>query len=163
VIDAEGFRANVGIILCRGSNELFWAKRVGQQSWQFPQGGIRSGEAPREAVYRELEEEIGLKASDVRIIGATRRWLRYRLPKHLVRRHSRPLCIGQKQKWFMLELLASETNVCFDHTDTPEFDGYRWVDYWHPLVEVVPFKRQVYRQALDELSGYMAQVQITNR
>lgn len=156
MIDAEGFRANVGIILCRGQNELFWAKRLGQQSWQFPQGGILRGEAPHDAVYRELEEEVGLSAGDVRVVGVTQDWLRYWLPKHLIRHRSEPLCIGQKQKWFMLELLASETRVCFDRTAAPEFDGYRWVDYWRPLDEVISFKRQVYRQALDELSLCMA-------
>ncbi|NNC24327.1 RNA pyrophosphohydrolase [Salinisphaera sp. USBA-960] len=156
MIDDEGFRANVGIILCRGGNELFWAKRVGQQAWQFPQGGIRRGESPREAVYRELEEEVGLTARDTRVVATTRNWLRYRLPKHLVRHNSRPLCIGQKQKWFMLELLAPETRVRFDRTSSPEFDGYRWVDYWHPLAEVVSFKRQVYRQALKELAAHIA-------
>lgn len=161
MIDAEGFRANVGIILCRGHNELFWAKRVGQQSWQFPQGGVRGDEAPHEAVYRELEEEVGLTEGDVRVVGVTRGWLRYRLPKHLIRRRSKPLCIGQKQKWFMLELLAPETRVCFDLTDTPEFDGYRWVDYWRPLDEVVAFKRQVYRQALDELSSCLCSARVT--
>jgi putative (di)nucleoside polyphosphate hydrolase len=152
VIDAQGFRANVGIILSNQQGQVFWAKRIGQQSWQFPQGGIREGEAATDALYRELNEEVGLRPEHVQIIGATRRWLRYRLPKRYVRRHSQPLCIGQKQKWFMLQLLAPESCVCFDTCDKPEFDGYRWVDYWHPVHEVVFFKRQVYRLALHELS-----------
>lgn len=152
MIDAQGFRANVGIILSNHQGQVFWAKRIGQQSWQFPQGGIRQGEAATDALYRELEEEVGLRPEHVQMIGATRRWLRYRLPKRYVRRHSQPLCIGQKQKWFMLQLLAPESCVCFDSTAKPEFDGYRWVDYWDPVDEVVFFKRQVYRRALNELS-----------
>lgn len=152
MIDAQGFRANVGIILSNHQGQVFWAKRIGQQSWQFPQGGIREGEAATDALYRELEEEVGLRPEHVQVIGATRRWLRYRLPKRYVRRHSQPLCIGQKQKWFMLQLLAPESCVCFDSTEKPEFDGYRWVDYWQPVDEVVFFKRQVYRLALNELS-----------
>lgn len=152
MIDAQGFRANVGIILSNTQGQVFWAKRIGQQSWQFPQGGIREGEAATDALYRELEEEVGLRPEHVQIVGATRRWLRYRLPKRYVRRHSQPLCIGQKQKWFMLQLLAPESCLCFDACDKPEFDGYRWVDYWQPINEVVFFKRQVYRLALNELS-----------
>lgn len=152
MIDAQGFRANVGIILSNHQGQVFWAKRIGQQSWQFPQGGIRQGEAATDALYRELEEEVGLRPEHVQMIGATRRWLRYRLPRRYVRRHSQPLCIGQKQKWFMLQLLAPESCVRFDSTEKPEFDGYRWVDYWHPVDEVVFFKRQVYRRALNELS-----------
>tara|TARA_B100002052_G_scaffold191368_1_gene174404 strand:- start:10156 stop:10638 length:483 start_codon:yes stop_codon:yes gene_type:complete len=152
VIDAQGYRANVGIILSNGSGQVFWAKRIGQQSWQFPQGGIRRGEQPEAALYRELEEEVGLRPEHVEIIGATRSWLRYRLPKRYIRRHSQPLCIGQKQKWFMLQLVADESCVRFDASAKPEFDGYRWVDYWHPVSEVVFFKRHVYRRALDELA-----------
>ena len=152
MIDAQGFRANVGIILSNQSGQVFWAKRIGQQSWQFPQGGIHAGENAQQALFRELEEEVGLKPEHVRMIGSTRRWLRYRLPKRYVRRNRQPLCIGQKQKWFMLELIAPESCVRFDACDKPEFDGYRWVDYWHPISEVVFFKRHVYRRALDELA-----------
>lgn len=153
MIDAQGFRANVGIILSNQQGQVFWAKRIGQQSWQFPQGGVREGECARAALYRELEEEVGLLPEHVEIVGSTRNWLRYRLPKRYIRRHRQPLCIGQKQKWFMLQLVASESYVRFDTTEKPEFDGYRWVDYWHPIDEVVFFKRQVYRQALNELSA----------
>lgn len=153
MIDAQGFRANIGIILSNSAGQVFWAKRIGQQSWQFPQGGIHKGENIHAALYRELEEEVGLKPEHVKIEGCTRNWLRYRLPKRYIRRHRRPLCIGQKQKWFMLRLVAPESRVHFNATSEPEFDGYRWVDYWLPLEEVVFFKRQVYRRALGELAG----------
>lgn len=155
MIDAQGFRPNVGIILSNVHGQVFWAKRVGQQSWQFPQGGIQRGEEAEDALFRELEEEVGLRPEHVRIVGCTRRWLRYRLPRRYVRRNRRPLCIGQKQKWFMLKLVAPEACVRFDACDKPEFDGYRWVDYWQPIDEVVFFKRQVYQLALDELSDYL--------
>ena len=81
-----------------------WAKRIGQQSWQFPQGGIDAGESAEQAMYRELHEELGLHPEHVRVIGATQRWLRYRLPAQLVRRRTGRTCIGQKQRWFALEL-----------------------------------------------------------
>lgn len=152
MIDSEGYRANVGIILCNESGKLLWAKRIRQQSWQFPQGGIRADETPEQAMYRELYEETGLLPSHVEIIGCTRGWLRYRLPDRLVRRHRKPTCVGQKQVWYLLRLVGSESDVRLDVSDTPEFDRWRWVDYWYPVYAVVSFKRQVYRRALRELA-----------
>ncbi len=152
MIDSEGYRANVGIILSNDARRLFWAKRIGQRSWQFPQGGIRLDESPKEAMFRELTEETGLRSCHVEIIGCTRGWLRYRLPKRLIRQHSRPLCIGQKQIWFLLRMVGAESDVRLDVSHRPEFDHWRWVDYWYPLKAVVPFKRQVYLRALRELA-----------
>ncbi|HHH36335.1 MAG TPA: RNA pyrophosphohydrolase [Gammaproteobacteria bacterium] len=155
MIDAEGYRANVGIILCNRSSQLLWARRIGQDAWQFPQGGIAENETPEAAMYRELREEVGLLPEDVSLVARTRDWLRYRLPRRMIRRHSRPLCIGQKQIWFMLKLVGDENRVRFDFTDHPEFDRWRWIDYWGPLREVVAFKRRVYRQALQEFAPYV--------
>jgi putative (di)nucleoside polyphosphate hydrolase len=152
VIDVEGYRANVGIILRNADGKLLWARRIGQDAWQFPQGGIREDETPEEAMYRELFEEIGLDNDDVNVVGRTRDWLRYRLPRRHLRHYSKPLCIGQKQVWFLLNLVAAESKVRFDATDEPEFDYWRWVDYWRPLDEVVPFKRKVYELALSEFA-----------
>jgi len=152
VIDSKGFRANVGIILCNGDGRVFWARRIRQDAWQFPQGGIQERESTEDALFRELHEEVGLRPEHVEVMGATRDWLYYRLPKHLIRRHSKPLCIGQKQRWFLLRLVGNEEDVCLDHCDTPEFDRWRWVSYWHPLREIVFFKRKVYERALTELA-----------
>ena len=153
MIDSEGFRANVGILLANGRGELLWARRVGQQdAWQFPQGGINRGESPEQALYRELEEEVGLKAGDVDVLGCTRGWLRYRLPQRLLRKESKPLCIGQKQKWFLLKMLVDDDAVKVDAGDKPEFDGWQWASYWYPLGQVISFKREVYRRALKELA-----------
>lgn len=152
MIDSEGYRLNVGIILCNEQGRLFWARRVGQRSWQFPQGGIQRDESPEEAMFRELAEEIGLRPEHVQVIGCTRGWLRYRLPKHLVRQGNKQNCIGQKQVWFLLRMLGDEEEVRLDLSDHPEFDYWQWVDYWYPLRAVVWFKRQVYWQALRELA-----------
>jgi putative (di)nucleoside polyphosphate hydrolase len=152
VIDRDGYRPNVGIILISGSGQVLWAKRIGQQAWQFPQGGIKHGETPEDALFRELNEELGLVREHVEVLGVTSDWLRYRLPSRFIRRRRGRVCIGQKQKWFALRLIAEESNVHFDATCDPEFDGWRWVDYWHPLSEVVEFKREVYHRALHELA-----------
>ena len=150
-IDPEGFRANVGIILSNDAGRLLLAGRVGSKGWQFPQGGMLQGETPEEAMYRELFEEVGLRPSDVEVLGATADWLRYRLPKRFIRQDSEPLCIGQKQRWFLLRLLCEDERVRLDRSPTPEFDRWRWVEFWRPVKEVIYFKRRVYAQALHEL------------
>lgn len=152
VIDEEGFRANVGIILCNCDGKVFWGKRLGQDSWQFPQGGIDRGETPTEAMFRELYEELGLLRNQVEIIGQTRGWLRYRIPHYMIRRRTKPMCIGQKQRWFLLRLLCADQAVNLQACDKPEFERWEWVDYWRPANQVVFFKRRVYRRALDELA-----------
>lgn len=151
MIDTEGYRANVGMILCNSQGKLLWARRIGQDAWQFPQGGIKRNETRMEALFRELQEEIGLTSSQVELVGSTRDWLRYDLPKRYLRHGSVPLCIGQKQMWYLLRLTGTDEEVRLDVGPRPEFDEWRWVDYWHPMQEVVSFKREVYRSALEEL------------
>jgi putative (di)nucleoside polyphosphate hydrolase len=152
VIDPDGYRPNVGIILMRSDGSVFWARRVSRDGWQFPQGGMNTDETPIEAMYRELYEETGLESEHVEVLGATPGWLRYRLPRRSIRTNSKPVCIGQKQVWFLLKLNADESQVRLDLTDTPEFDSWRWVDFWYPGDNVVHFKREVYVQALQLLS-----------
>ncbi len=151
MIDSDGFRPNVGIILSNEQGKLFWARRIGQNAWQFPQGGIQCDESPDQAMYRELFEETGLSPEHVELLGKTRKWLRYRLPKWMVRRNSHPVCIGQKQIWFVLKLVGEEDNFNLSIVDEPEFDHWAWVDYWQPVDDVVFFKRKVYKRALAEL------------
>jgi putative (di)nucleoside polyphosphate hydrolase len=150
-IDAQGFRANVGIVLIRDGGEVFLGSRSDGRGWQFPQGGVRRNESPEEALFRELNEEVGLEPGDVEVLAGTRQWLRYRLPQQYVRRRARPLCIGQKQRWFLLRMVGGDDRLRFDVTPKPEFDSWRWVDYWSPVREVIYFKRAVYARALQEL------------
>ena len=154
-IDAEGFRANVGIILVNADNKLLLGGRVGAKGWQFPQGGMLVDEEPEIAMFRELREEVGLEPDDVEVLGVTADWLRYRLPDKFVRRHSKPLCIGQKQRWFILRMLSDDERVRFDRCDKPEFDRIRWVQFWRPVNEVIYFKRRVYARALHELGHHV--------
>jgi putative (di)nucleoside polyphosphate hydrolase len=154
-IDAEGFRANVGIILVNAEDKLMLGGRVGAKGWQFPQGGMLLDEEPEVAMFRELHEEVGLEPDDVELLGVTADWLRYRLPDKFIRRHSKPLCIGQKQRWFILRMLADEERVRFDRGDKPEFDRIRWVPFWRPVNEVIYFKRRVYARALHELGHHV--------
>jgi putative (di)nucleoside polyphosphate hydrolase len=153
VIDDDGYRPNVGIVICNRQGQVMWARRYGQHSWQFPQGGINPGESAEQAMYRELFEEVGLSRKDVRILASTRNWLRYKLPKRLVRWDTKPVCIGQKQKWFLLQLIGNDADINMQTSSTPEFDGWRWVSYWYPVRQVVSFKRDVYRRVMKEFAG----------
>lgn len=151
-IDADGFRANVGIVLIREDRQVFLGGRTGGRGWQFPQGGVQQRESPEEALFRELKEEVGLDPQDVTLVAGTRNWLRYRLPKQYVRKNSNPPCIGQKQRWFLLKFVGSDDRFDLVSNGEPEFESWRWVDYWTPVREVIYFKRAVYARALDELA-----------
>ena len=151
VIDRAGYRLNVGIVLVNESGRVFWGRRSGHDAWQFPQGGLAAGETALQAMFRELHEEVGLDKADVEVLGSTKRWLKYRLPKQYLRHGSEPLVIGQKQKWYLLKLVSNEQKVRLDLSESPEFDSWRWIDFHEPEQQVIFFKRQVYVQALKEL------------
>jgi putative (di)nucleoside polyphosphate hydrolase len=161
MLDREGYRPNVGIVLLNSRNEVFWGKRVGQHSWQFPQGGIQHGESPEQAMYRELHEEVGLLPEHVQIIGRTRDWLRYDVPEEYLRRQHatrvhRTAYRGQKQIWFLLRLVGLDSDIQLRASDHPEFDAWRWVPFWIQLDAVIDFKREVYELALSELARYLS-------
>lgn len=163
MIDDEGYRFGIGIIIVNAKGQLFWARRIGQKSYQFPQGGMHDGESTVEAMYRELYEEVGLVPEDVRLVASTRRWLYYDLPEQFIRHHQKPLCLGQKHKWFLLEMLCDESKINFNVSDSPEFDGWVWVNYWHPLKEVIDFKKRVYRLVLKEFAPKVLQDSASKR
>lgn len=155
MIDEHGYRPNVGIILCNTAGQVFWARRCHGHGWQFPQGGVHPNEAPEAAMYRELGEEVGLQPEHVALLGCTSDWLRYDIPDEFRRRSSgnnaRAGFRGQKQLWYLLRFTGRDDDVRLDACDKPEFEVWRWIDYWRALDEIIPFKRDVYRLALTEL------------
>jgi putative (di)nucleoside polyphosphate hydrolase len=155
MLDRDGFRPNVGIVLLNQRNQVFWGKRIRTHSWQFPQGGIDRGETPEQAMYRELHEEVGLQPLHVRIVARTRDWLRYEVPDRFIRRDARGHYKGQKQIWYLLQLTGHDWDLNLRATDHPEIDAWRWNEYWVPLDVVVEFKRGVYEMALTELSRFL--------
>ncbi|MDB5733060.1 MAG: pyrophosphohydrolase [Variovorax sp.] len=163
MLDRDGFRPNVGIVLLNQKNQVFWGKRIRSHSWQFPQGGIDRGESPEQAMFRELHEEVGLHAEHVRIVARTRDWLRYEVPDRFIRRDARGHYKGQKQIWYLLQLTGHDWDLNLRATDHPEFDAWRWHDYWVPLDVVVEFKRGVYQMALTELARYLPRQEFRNR
>lgn len=157
MLDKEGYRPNVGIILTNEKNEVFWGKRIREHAWQFPQGGMKKGESPDVAMYRELQEEVGLLPDHVQILGRTREWLRYEVPTQWVRdgRERRGSYKGQKQIWYLLRLIGRDSDISLRASEHPEFDAWHWNSYWIPLDSVIEFKRAVYEQALNELAHYL--------
>lgn len=158
IFDAAGYRYNVGIVLVNAKKQLFWAKRLNQAAWQFPQGGIMPGESAFDAMKRELFEEIGLDINQVQLLHQSDRWLQYDLPVSF-RRKSRPglmQCVGQKQKWFLLKILTNDEKINLQNTKNCEFDDWRWVDFKLPINSVVYFKKDVYRQILTEFAQVLS-------
>jgi putative (di)nucleoside polyphosphate hydrolase len=156
-LDSEGYRANVAIVVCNRSAKVLWARRTRRDGWQFPQGGVERDETAEQAAFRELYEEVGLGREHVRLVGRTQSWLKYDVPHfHLSARRGQ--FRGQKQLWFLFQLIGADSDVCLDRVSRPEFDRWRWVDYWDPVDRIVEFKRQVYRRALSELEPLLAQI-----
>jgi putative (di)nucleoside polyphosphate hydrolase len=155
MLDRDGYRPNVAIVIVNAKNQVFWGKRIREHSWQFPQGGINPGETPERAMYRELLEEVGLLAEHVRVLGRTRDWMRYEVPQHWIKREWRGSYRGQKQIWYLLRLTGRDSDMNLRASEKPEFDAWRWHDYWVPLEAVIDFKREVYRRALLELERFL--------
>ena len=163
MIDQDGYRVNVGIILLNKFNQVFWGQRLRQNSWQFPQGGVQHQEPAIAALYRELYEEVGLRPEHVEVLAATSQWHKYQLPKAFIRQAESRKCIGQKQKWFLLRLLSPESVINLNTMDTPEFSDWRWISYWQPIKHVIYFKKQVYQKALEEFYPLLNYKKVKNK
>ncbi|SVC75148.1 uncharacterized protein METZ01_LOCUS328002 [marine metagenome] len=159
VIDQQGYRANVGIVLINNKKEIFFAKRKHQSGWQFPQGGIGIGESLKSAMYRELLEETGLTKDHVEVIYQSKTWYHYKIPKIHLRKPTNGSyqVIGQKQKWFLVKLNGSDAsvNLTFDSKKNQEFDDWKWVDVSIPAKEVIWFKQNVYQKVLTEFQTFL--------
>lgn len=154
MIDQNGYRLNVGIILLNDKNQAFWGRRKGEDSWQFPQGGIYDNEDADDAMFRELNEEVGLMRHHVELIAKTNDWLYYDVPTSYskIRRSNYR---GQKQIWYLLRFLGSNNDINVKYHKEQEFDAWRWIEYWEPIDLVIPFKQDVYKKALTELAKFI--------
>lgn len=145
------YRPCAGIVLVNRDGLVFVGERIDMPgAWQMPQGGIDEGESHEEAALRELEEEIGVTANEARIAKATADWVYYDLPDHLLGKAWGGKYRGQKQRWFLVELLAGDDAINIE-TAHPEFSRWKWTDTASLLAEIVPFKRPVYEAVVAEL------------
>ena len=152
MLDENGYRYNVGIIIINDRKQVFWAKRNGKDAWQFPQGGIKKGESIKLAMYRELKEETGIGSADVEILGRTKNWLYYDVPKNFIKKESRSSYKGQRQIWFLLRFNGLDTNIIFPQTRESEFDAWKWIEFSEAPNMVIQFKKHIYSSALLELA-----------
>jgi len=163
MLDRQGYRLGIGIVITNQHGELFWGKRVKASGWQFPQGGVQPYETLEETMYRELREEVGLDKDDVKILAVTKKWLRYKLPVHMRNRTPSSACIGQKQKWFLLLLASQENKINLNLSSKPEFNGWRWIKYWEPLKHSIYFKRDIYFKVLKEFERLVSEPRHPNK
>ena len=153
------YRPCVGILLFNPENLVWIGRRIPKwsgdgspQLWQLPQGGIDAGESPRQAAYRELEEEVGTANAD--IIAESPRWLTYDLPPQAVGRALKGRFGGQRQKWFAMRFKGSDAEIDIGERPghRPEFDAWRWAGLDEIVGLVVPFKRSVYEALVAEFA-----------
>jgi len=151
MLDRAGYRPNVCIVLVNDVNNVLMCRRLNEKAWQFPQGGILYQEKPKDAMYRELFEEIGLLSHQVQILGRTQGWLHYNVPKKFIRSYHQGIYKGQKQIWYLLKLIDKQASINLFNSDKPEFDDSAWYNYWSAINMVIDFKKEVYENALHEL------------
>ncbi len=147
------YRQGVGIMLLNRQGRVFVAQRIDMPSaaWQMPQGGIDKGESPLDAAWRELKEETGTDKAEV--IGESRDWYVYDLPVDLAPKLWRGRFRGQTQKWFVFRFLGSDRDIDIA-TENPEFSGWKWADMAELPDLIVPFKRTLYSQLIEELGHF---------
>lgn len=148
--DGAGYRPNVGIMLLNDQWRALVGRRVGEsgQAWQMPQGGIREGETPLEAAYRELKEELGVVSAE--FVAESEAWFRYDFPADAALGPGKAGLRGQKQKWIILRFTGEDREIDLHGTDDPEFDAWRWMPVNDLPQTIVSFKRQVYLDLLQE-------------
>lgn len=147
------YRKGVGIMLINAGNLAFVAKRLDSiaEAWQMPQGGIDDGETPEQASVREMQEEIG--TSKATIIAQSKNWYTYDLPAELVPKIWGGRYRGQQQKWFLMRFTGQNSDINI-HTSHPEFSEWKWVNRDTLPNVIVPFKRKLYTDLVQEFRAY---------
>lgn len=147
------YRPCVGVMLVNSAGRVFVGKRIDNKemdAWQMPQGGIDDGEDLHAAALRELAEETGVLAELVTIIAETRDELLYDLPDFLMGKMWGGKFRGQRQKWLLMRFAGEDGDIDLNAHEHPEFEAWRWVEPEQVPELIVPFKKRVYRQVVEE-------------
>lgn len=147
------YRPCVGVMLVNSAGRVFVGKRIDNKemdAWQMPQGGIDDGEDLHAAALRELQEETGVASHLVTIIAETRDELLYDLPDFLMGKMWGGKFRGQRQKWLLMRFSGEDTDIDLDAHEHAEFEAWRWVEPEQVPELIVPFKKRVYRQVVEE-------------
>ena len=146
----DKYRKCVGMMILNSNKEILVGRRLDHPSgyWQMPQGGIDDNENPKEAVWREMLEEIGTNKAE--LIKISNQWINYDIPSETLK--TLPwgdIYIGQTQKWFAFLFLGEDNDINVG-TDNPEFSEWKWTRMNSIVDSIVPFKRDVYAKILEE-------------
>ena len=143
-------RSGVGIVVLNKENKVFVAKRIDNPKnfWQMPQGGVDEGEDFLKAAYRELEEETSIK--NVELVKELDGTITYELPDRLLGLIWKGKYRGQKQKWFLMRFVGSDSEINIK-TKHPEFLEWKWVELDKITDLVVDFKLHVYKEVKDKV------------
>lgn len=147
------YRPCVGVMLVNSAGRVFVGKRIDNKemdAWQMPQGGIDDGEDLHAAALRELQEETGVSSNLVTIIAETRDELLYDLPDVLMGKMWGGKFRGQRQKWLLMRFSGEDTDIDLNAHEHAEFEAWRWVEPEQVPELIVPFKKRVYRQVVEE-------------
>lgn len=149
------YRKNVGVMLMNADGGVFVGQRLDNEgpAWQMPQGGIDKGEDAKTAALRELEEETGVSPDLVTLVAETDGWIAYDLPHDIVPRIWKGRYKGQEQKWFLLRFHGTDDQVNIE-VDHQEFSAWRWLPVAELVENIVPFKRAVYEQVVNEFAPH---------
>jgi putative (di)nucleoside polyphosphate hydrolase len=162
--DPRPYRPCVGLMLVNRRGAVFVGNRIDTPGdhWQMPQGGVDEGETPQEAALRELGEEVGLAPDLVEVLAESRDWHAYDLPAGLSRRVWKGRYRGQTQKWFALRFLGEDSDIDLT-AHTPEFSAWQWASLDRLPDLIVPFKRDIYLQVVEEFRPLIDEIALTDR